>query len=154
MDPDPGFGALFRPLDLGSGMGKKTGSGLNNTDHISESLETIFWIIILKHSLMRIRDPGWKKIRIRDTGKKIRIRDPQHCCEYTMQYRYCSSTVPYPRVRASIRHGVWRAGQPSTQRRMSGAPGRAWKIIKKIWCFCGRDLGFLLNMNPDLGHGF
>ncbi len=37
-DPVP-----FWPLDLGSGMGKKSGSGsgMNSPDHISESLETI-----------------------------------------------------------------------------------------------------------------
>jgi hypothetical protein len=31
-------------------MGKKSGSGsgMNNLDHISESLETIFWVKILK----------------------------------------------------------------------------------------------------------
>jgi hypothetical protein len=31
-------------------MGKKSGSGsgMNNPDHISESLETIFWVKILK----------------------------------------------------------------------------------------------------------
>ncbi len=36
--------------DTGSGMGKKSGSGseMNNRDHISESLETIFWVKILK----------------------------------------------------------------------------------------------------------
>jgi hypothetical protein len=28
-------------------MGKKSGSGTNNQDHISESLETIFWVKIL-----------------------------------------------------------------------------------------------------------
>ncbi len=33
---------------------------MNNPDHISESLETIFWVKILK-SLMHIRDPGWKR---------------------------------------------------------------------------------------------
>jgi hypothetical protein len=44
--PDPGFG-----------------SELNNLDHISESLETIFWVKILKFF---DADPGWKKIRIRD----------------------------------------------------------------------------------------
>jgi hypothetical protein len=57
-DPVP-----FWPLDPGSGMGKKSGSGsagMNNPDHISESLKTIFLVKILK-SLMRIRDPGWKK---------------------------------------------------------------------------------------------
>jgi hypothetical protein len=32
-DPDPGSGAF-----------KTTGSGMNIPDHISESLETIFWI--------------------------------------------------------------------------------------------------------------
>jgi hypothetical protein len=44
------------PVDSGSGMGKKSGSRskMNNPDHISESLETIFWV------KMRIRDPGWK----------------------------------------------------------------------------------------------
>jgi hypothetical protein len=50
-DPVP-----FCPLDPGSGMGKTwSGSGTNNPDHISDSL-------------MRIRDPGWKKFRsgIRD----------------------------------------------------------------------------------------
>ncbi len=49
--PDPGSGALFlTPLGPGSGMGKKigSGSGMNNVDHISESLETIFLVKILK----------------------------------------------------------------------------------------------------------
>jgi hypothetical protein len=43
-------------------MGKKSGSGsgINIPDHISESFEAIFWIKYL-NSLMRIRDPGWKK---------------------------------------------------------------------------------------------
>jgi hypothetical protein len=51
-DPDPGSGAFLTP---GSGMSKKIrdpdpgfGSGMNNPDHISESLETIFWAKILK----------------------------------------------------------------------------------------------------------
>jgi hypothetical protein len=41
---------LESPLDPVSGMGKKSGSGSgmkNNPDHISESLETIFWVKIL-----------------------------------------------------------------------------------------------------------
>jgi hypothetical protein len=49
----------------GSGMGKKSGSGsgMNNPDHISESLETISLGLKIPYlnSLMRIRDPGWKK---------------------------------------------------------------------------------------------
>jgi hypothetical protein len=40
---DPGSGAFFKPW-----MGKKSGSGMNNPDHISESLETIFWVKILE----------------------------------------------------------------------------------------------------------
>jgi hypothetical protein len=62
---------------------------MNNRDHISESLETIFfhfWVKILKFfyadpgswmEKIRIRDPGWKKfgsgmenIRIQDLGWK------------------------------------------------------------------------------------
>jgi hypothetical protein len=41
---DPGIRdrCLFDPLDPGSGMGKKSRSGMNIPDHISESLETIF----------------------------------------------------------------------------------------------------------------
>jgi hypothetical protein len=40
-DPDPGSG-VFCPLDPESGIGNKSGSGMNNLGHISESLETIF----------------------------------------------------------------------------------------------------------------
>jgi hypothetical protein len=52
-DPDPGSGALLTP---GSGMGTKSrsGSGMNIPEHISESLETVFWG---KNTLIRIRDP-------------------------------------------------------------------------------------------------
>jgi hypothetical protein len=52
--PDPG---PFGPLDPGSGMGKKSGSGpgLNNSDYISDSLETIFCVNILK---LFDADPG------------------------------------------------------------------------------------------------
>jgi len=41
-----GIRCLFDPLDPGSGMGKKSGSGsgMNNPDHFSESLENIFWV--------------------------------------------------------------------------------------------------------------
>ncbi len=70
---DSGSGTFLSP---GSGMGKKSGSvsGMNDQNHISESLETLFWVKILKNSLMRIRDPGWKKF-----GSGINIPDPQHC---------------------------------------------------------------------------
>jgi hypothetical protein len=59
---------FFLPRDPESGMGKKSGSGseMNNPDHISESLETIFGIKILKFF---DADPGFG----------INIPDPQHC---------------------------------------------------------------------------
>jgi hypothetical protein len=39
-------------------MGEKKGSGINNPNHIAESLETIFWVKILEFF---DADPGWKK---------------------------------------------------------------------------------------------
>ncbi len=63
---------------------------MNIPDHISESLETIFWIKILKlfdadpgsGNLFDL-DPGseMEKIRIWDKnpGYAIKIPDPQHC---------------------------------------------------------------------------
>ncbi len=38
---------------------------MNNPDHISQSLEKLFWVKILNYSPMRIRD---EKIRIRNTA--------------------------------------------------------------------------------------
>jgi hypothetical protein len=53
-------------------MGKYSGSGsrMNNPGHISESLETIFWVKILKF-FDAIPDPrsGMERIRIRDKKK-------------------------------------------------------------------------------------
>jgi len=70
------FYPWFRDLDPGPG------SGMNNPDHNSKSLETIFWVKILEFFET---DPGWKKLgsRIRDVknsdaGSEIIIPDPQH----------------------------------------------------------------------------
>jgi hypothetical protein len=62
-DPDPG-----------SGMGKQSGSGsgMNNPDHISESLEKFFWVTILKFF---DADPGSGMEKF---GSGINILDPQH----------------------------------------------------------------------------
>jgi hypothetical protein len=79
--PDPGSGAFMAP---GSRIGKKSrsGSGMNISDHISESLETILWVKILKFfdadpgsgSLLTL-DPGWKKfgsgIRDKRSGSTV-----------------------------------------------------------------------------------
>ncbi len=68
-------------------MGKKnsgSGSGMNNPDHITESLETIFWLKILKFldadlgsglEKIQIRDPGWIKFGYGIRDGKIWIRD-------------------------------------------------------------------------------
>jgi hypothetical protein len=76
-NPDPGFGAFLTP---GSGMGKETQdpdpetvSGMNNPDHISESLEPIFWVKILDFFDV---DPGSGMEKF---GSGINIPDPQHC---------------------------------------------------------------------------
>jgi hypothetical protein len=56
-------------MEPGSGMGKKSGSGsvMNNPDHISECLETIFWVKILKFFDAN-PGSGMEKIRIWDPG--------------------------------------------------------------------------------------
>jgi hypothetical protein len=55
-------------------MGKKTrsGTGMNIPDHISESLETTFWIKNTSIYFLTL-DPGWKKF-----GSRINIPNPQH----------------------------------------------------------------------------
>ncbi len=75
-DPDPGSGAFLTPgsgtRNLGWGkirirIRDQDLSGRNNPDHISENLETMFWVKILKF-FWRIRDQGsgMEKILIRD----------------------------------------------------------------------------------------
>jgi hypothetical protein len=52
---------------------------MNNPDHISESIETIYWVKILKFfdadtgSGMENSNTGWKKF-----GSGINIPNPQH----------------------------------------------------------------------------
>jgi len=64
----------------GSGVGKKLKSGMNILDHISEILETIFCVKILKFCdqeiffLPRVRNPRPKKNS--DPGSGINIPDP------------------------------------------------------------------------------
>jgi hypothetical protein len=64
------------------GRNSASGSGMNNPDHIFLSLETIFWVKILKffdadpgwrQFGSGLRDPVWKKV-----GSGINIPDPQH----------------------------------------------------------------------------
>jgi hypothetical protein len=70
-DPDPGSGirCLFDPLDPGSGMGKKSGSG--------SAIHNLIWVKIpYLNSLMRIRDLGWKKFGSGMENIRIRINIP------------------------------------------------------------------------------
>jgi hypothetical protein len=65
----------FSPLDPRSGMDKKSGSGMSNSDQISKILETIFWVKMLKFF---DADPGtgMEKILIRyKLLKTSRIRN-------------------------------------------------------------------------------
>jgi hypothetical protein len=58
----------------------RSGSGMNNPDHNSESLETIFWVKLLESldadlgsEMKTTLDTGWKIF-----GSRIDILDPQH----------------------------------------------------------------------------
>ncbi len=71
-DPDAGSIVL---ISHGSGMEKNqdTRSGINLSDHISESLVTRFWLKILKffvNTVLRILDPVSFRPWIRDPGRK------------------------------------------------------------------------------------
>ncbi len=60
-------------------MGKKSkyGSGMNIPDHISVSLETIFWV---KNTYKFFdADPESGIFLNQDQGSGINIPDPQHC---------------------------------------------------------------------------
>jgi hypothetical protein len=48
---------------------------MNNPDHNLESLETMFWVMILKFF---DADPGSGMEKFGSGVEKIRIRDPQH----------------------------------------------------------------------------
>jgi hypothetical protein len=67
-------------------MGKKSGSGsgINILDHISESLETIFWVKILKFF---DADP---ESGIEKFGSWMNIPDPQRC---QWQQKFASSSM-------------------------------------------------------------
>jgi hypothetical protein len=89
----PGSGAFLTPGWIQDPEWVKksgSGSGMNNPDHISDSLETIFWVKILK---LFDADPGWKKFvsGIRD-GKKRDLgclsRILIFCCNYTI-FKLC-----------------------------------------------------------------
>jgi hypothetical protein len=63
---DPGSGAF-----LTLGWEKNQDPDPEQRIHISDSLETIFWVKILKFF---DADPGWKEF-----GSGINIPDPQYC---------------------------------------------------------------------------
>jgi hypothetical protein len=77
-DPNLGSSAFLTP---GSWLGKKSrsGSGMNIPDHISESLETIFWVKILEIFDANADPPSGNLFGPGSGMDKIWIRDPQHC---------------------------------------------------------------------------
>jgi hypothetical protein len=68
----------FLPVDPGwvKNQDPGSGSGMSNPDHISESLETIFWVKILKF-FDAVPGSGTENIRIRD-----KLPDPQKLLLY------------------------------------------------------------------------
>jgi hypothetical protein len=71
-----GSGIVIRIRDRGWKKNRDPGSRMNILDHISKSLETIFWVKILKFFIrIRIRDLLDPGSRIRDG--KIVIRDQE-----------------------------------------------------------------------------
>ncbi len=52
---------------------------MNNPDHISESLEKIFWVKILKFISA---DPGWKKFGINIPDPGTTATNPEQSCGY------------------------------------------------------------------------
>ncbi len=63
---------------MGKNQDPGSGSGMNILDHISQSLEIIFWIKLLKFlERMRIRDPGiFMTLDPGSEMEKIRIWEP------------------------------------------------------------------------------
>jgi hypothetical protein len=111
--PDPGSGSfltsgsgiwcLFDPWIRDQGWVKNpdpgSGSGMNSPDHISQSLETIFWVKIFEFFNS---DTGWKKF---GSGmEKIRIRDPdpQHCLQQCVGFRSALILLSWIRIFISI----------------------------------------------------
>jgi hypothetical protein len=62
------------------GTKSRSGSGMNIPDHISESLETIFWVKILKFYDADV-DPGSENLFDGSgiPGSGLNIPNPQHC---------------------------------------------------------------------------
>ncbi len=89
----------FWPLDPGSGMGRKSasGSGIRDEQPGSYFLELrnhffVFFGLKYLHSLMRIRDPGWRQFGSGIREGKSRIRDPQHWFWSCFSLKWCEST--------------------------------------------------------------
>jgi hypothetical protein len=97
---DPGSGAFLTP---GSGMDKKSRSwsGMNITHHISESLETIFWVKIFKF-FDADPDPGSGISMIGSEMEKIGIRD-KHIWSATLPITYIVHKVYlYVKIKFSV----------------------------------------------------
>jgi hypothetical protein len=70
---------------MGKNQDPDPGSGTNNPDHISESLETIFWVKILEFFDAN-PDPGSVIFLTLDTGSGINIPDSQHCIFHIIEF--------------------------------------------------------------------
>jgi hypothetical protein len=85
--------------DPGMGKKSKSGSGMNIPGHISESLEAIFGLKMLK--LMRIRNPFYPGTGIRDGKIQIRDKHPGSATLLSTAHSYLYSmyaNLPLERV--------------------------------------------------------
>ncbi len=128
----------FWPLDPKAWMGKNqiSGSGMNIPDHISESLETNFWVKILEF-FMRIRDPESFRQWIRqnsDTGSGIKI--PGFATLIKMSAYYFDT---------------WNAGDTSLQSLHPGPGRRRIPPLPAIatWCTAAGSSGPIWESRPN-----
>jgi hypothetical protein len=118
---------------------------MNNLDHISESLETIFCVKILIFFDADSGDPGWKKFgsgmeKIRVSG----IRDKHPRIRYTDQYGIADSCLIFILIFSFLCYLKTLAG--SVQSYLGGEQdGPAWMLLSVFTAFvpCSQP-GFVL----------
>jgi hypothetical protein len=89
---------------------------MNNPDHISESLETLFWVNILK---FYDEDQGWRK-KSGSGMEKIRIRD-KHPGSATQHARYSTEFDESMAAKSAIIH-------------MNAYPKYCTRLEMEQWC--------------------
>ncbi len=121
-DPDPGFGAFLTPGYKIKIRILDPDLGWTARDHISESLEKIFWV---KNTVLKLfdadQDPGSKIFLSPVPGSGINILYTQHCffvrdkqCQYALDLGY--NVLMHGFSSASILKSIYRYGIDLTTR--------------------------------------